>query len=40
VGTDVEFLFPFLDDLETANPCYKDILGKEVELDNGKKLFL
>ena len=36
---DVEFLFPSLDDLETANPCYKAILDTEVELDNGITLF-
>ena len=35
VGTDVESLFPSLDDLETANPCYKAIMNTKVELDNG-----
>ena len=34
MGTDVESLFPSLDDQETANPCYKAILDTEVELDN------
>ena len=38
VGADFESLFPSLDDLETANTCYKALLDTEVELDNGIKL--
>ena len=34
VGADVESLFPSLDDLETANACYKAILDTQVGLDN------
>ena len=34
VGAYVESLFSSLDNLETANTCYKPILDMEVELDN------